>query len=121
RISAERGPSQAMRTLADGLRAGDSVTLAVDGPAGPAFRAKRGCVGLARAAGVPIVPVAYASRGRTSTRRWGHPLVPRLFHPAVLRFGAPIWVGDDEPVDEALARLGAALAELEGEAALALL
>ena len=41
------------------LRRGESAVLAVDGPAVPPFRVKRGCVELARSAAVPIIPVAY--------------------------------------------------------------
>jgi lysophospholipid acyltransferase (LPLAT)-like uncharacterized protein len=58
--SGDRG-KQALEELAQVLSAGHSITLAVDGPAGPRFRAKRGCADLAIRTGFPVVPVRYQS------------------------------------------------------------
>jgi len=67
---ANRG-RDALDRLRQLLVGGGSVALAVDGPAGPAFRVKRGCVELAAAAGVPVIPVAYRSaRALVRNERW---------------------------------------------------
>lgn len=63
----------ALAALADRLLHGESVFLAVDGPAGPPLKVKRGCIDLARATGAPIIPVAYTSRrGKHNLKRWDH-------------------------------------------------
>lgn len=59
--SGERG-RRALEELTEVLVAGGSVTIAVDGPAGPIFQVKRGCADLALRAGVPIVPVRFECR-----------------------------------------------------------
>src|SRR5205085_9271262 len=41
--SGQSGARSALGALERALAAGDSVSIAVDGPAGPAFKAKRGC------------------------------------------------------------------------------
>ena len=61
----------ALDRLADAIRRGESVELAVDGPAGPAFRVKPGCVDLALATGAPLVALAYFSSAAFRTPgRW---------------------------------------------------
>lgn len=100
----------ALAELLDHLREGESAFLAVDGPAGPAFRVKRGCVELARAAGVPIIPVAYTSRrGRHHPRRWDHWLMIKMFDTIVVAYGAPLCIGGEESDAEASARVAAGL------------
>jgi lysophospholipid acyltransferase (LPLAT)-like uncharacterized protein len=95
------------------LRAGESAFVAVDGPAGPPLRVKRGCVDIARAAGVPIVPVGYRSvRGRYSESRWDHWLRVVPFDDVTVVYGAPITIGEDESVDDALERVRVGLGEV---------
>ncbi len=103
-----------LATLVLSIGRGDSVTLAVDGPAGPAFRVKRGCVELARAARVPIIPVGYrCQRGATVARRWDRLLVPSVADRIVVRYGAPLWIDDTRQVAEWCELVGAALDDLE--------
>jgi lysophospholipid acyltransferase (LPLAT)-like uncharacterized protein len=88
--SGDRG-KQALEELAQVLSAGHSITLAVDGPAGPRFRAKRGCADLAIRTGFPVVPVRYQSiRGRTLEWRWDRTLLPVPFDRIVVQYGAPV-------------------------------
>ncbi len=87
---------EALAELRESLQRGDSVVLAVDGPAGPAFQVKPGCVKLARSTGVPIIPVAYHSRrGREVTRRWDRMLLVRPFDRIVLEYGNPLVPGPE--------------------------
>lgn len=98
------------QVLAERVRAGTSAFIAVDGPAGPAFQVKRGCVDVARSAGVPLIPVGYTSRrGFFHPRRWDHWLLPVPFDELVVTYGAPLTVGADEPLEQALARVGEGL------------
>ena len=109
--SGERG-KEAREELRRLLVAGDSVVLAVDGPHGPVFEAKRGCVDLARSAGVPIIPVAYrGSRAHEFRWRWDHTLMPLPFSRIEITHRPPIEAtGSDE---ELLARVNAELNAME--------
>ncbi len=88
--TAERGRA-ALDELAEKLRAGDSVLLAVDGPSGPPFVVKPGCVDLALATGAPIVALASRGRGTFVTPgRWDRQLVARPFAQLQVVASAPI-------------------------------
>jgi lysophospholipid acyltransferase (LPLAT)-like uncharacterized protein len=74
------GGQEALRILEAALARGESVELAVDGPAGPAFRARPGCVELAFRTGAPIVAVAYrASSFVITPGRWDRQVLPTPF------------------------------------------
>ena len=88
--SGDRG-KRALEELTQVVAAGGSVTIAVDGPAGPVFQAKRGCADLASRTGAPIVPVDYrCRRGFTVGWRWDKMLLPVPFDSIVVRYGSPI-------------------------------
>jgi lysophospholipid acyltransferase (LPLAT)-like uncharacterized protein len=99
--------------LIDALKRGESVVLAADGPAGPAFRAKPGCVDLARAAGVPIIPVSYRSKkGKCNLNRWDHFYTVGKFDQIEVWYGPPIILDPSEPDAVALERVQRGLDEL---------
>jgi lysophospholipid acyltransferase (LPLAT)-like uncharacterized protein len=96
------------------LKTGKSVALAADGPAGPAFQAKSGCVELARAAGVPIIPLACRSRkGRSNLKRWDQLYDVGKFDQIEVTYGSPIFIDPSEPDFEALQRVQLGLEKLE--------
>ena len=108
------GGRAALGVLAEALRRGESVVLAVDGPAGPPFRVKPGCLELARDVGVPLIPVGYHSRwGRAVPGRWDHSLLVTPFDRVVFEFGAPIDPRGGGSDAALLARVGAALNALD--------
>jgi lysophospholipid acyltransferase (LPLAT)-like uncharacterized protein len=110
--SGDRG-RQAFDELETVLSRGESVALAVDGPRGPAFHAKKGCVDLARSAGVPIVPIAYrATRAHEFRWRWDRMLMPLPFARIEVLCGAPISATGDD--DQMLANVERQLNSLEG-------
>ena len=95
------------------LRRGDSVLIAVDGPAGPVFKVKRGCIDIARAAGVPIIPVGYSlRRGKPNRKRWDQQLTPALFDEIRVRVGEPLFMNPSEDIVSAAERVEVALNEL---------
>jgi lysophospholipid acyltransferase (LPLAT)-like uncharacterized protein len=99
--------------LVERLQAGDSAFLAVDGPRGPALHVKRGCVDVARAAGVPIIPVGYRSvQGRFHPRRWDHWLMPRPFDAIAVVYGRPLFLEADALLPDALERVAEGLREV---------
>jgi lysophospholipid acyltransferase (LPLAT)-like uncharacterized protein len=121
RGSSSRGGSAALRGLIRHLEAGTTVAVLVDGPRGPARRAKPGIVSLARLAGRPIQPVAFAARPAVRLGSWDRSLLPLPFARIVVAYGEPLGVRPDavhgEDEEEALAReLDARLAALHEEA-----
>jgi lysophospholipid acyltransferase (LPLAT)-like uncharacterized protein len=88
------GPGERSREslgiLLEALKRGESVALAADGPAGPGFVAKPGCVELARSAGVPIIAVSCRSRkGRSNLTRWDRLYDVRKFDDIEVCYGEP--------------------------------
>jgi len=103
----------ALGTLRQALEQGDSVVLAVDGPAGPGFQVKRGCADLARAVRVPVIPVSYSTRhGSENAHRWDRMLHPRPFDRIVVEYGEPIDVSA-ESMPELLKHIRRALDALD--------
>jgi lysophospholipid acyltransferase (LPLAT)-like uncharacterized protein len=106
RGSPEQRSGELLGSLVEALRQGRSVVLAADGPAGPGFRAKAGCVELARAAGVPIIPVACSSRkGKSNQKRWDQFYTVAKFDRIEVRYGEPIILKENEQQERVLARV----------------
>lgn len=96
--------------LIQALKGGNSVVLAADGPAGPPFRAKPGCIDLARNAAVPIIPVAYRSRkGKSNLKRWDQFYTIGMFDRIEVWYGPPIVLDCSESDAAALDRVQKAL------------
>jgi lysophospholipid acyltransferase (LPLAT)-like uncharacterized protein len=89
--------------LVNALKDGQPVAIAADGPAGPAFCVKPGCVELALAARVPIIPVAYRSRkGRSNLKRWDRLYRVGRFDRIEVWYGRPIFLDPNEPAAASL-------------------
>ena len=94
--STRRGGAAALRTMLQRLEAGDCVGITPDGPRGPAMVASTGIVNLARLAGVPIVPVSYAtSRRRLLASSWDRFHVALPGGRGIFLIGEPIAVARD--------------------------
>ena len=88
--STRRGGTAALRLMLKHLASGDCVGITPDGPRGPAMRASIGIVNIARLAGVPIVPVVFAtSRGRVLPS-WDRFHLAEPFGRGVFIWGEPI-------------------------------
>ncbi|HNM17174.1 MAG TPA: lysophospholipid acyltransferase family protein, partial [Nitrospira sp.] len=68
RGSSTRGGAEAFRRLVRLGRSGGNLVLTPDGPKGPRQVAKVGVVQLARATGLPIVPMAFGCSKKNSSR-----------------------------------------------------
>ena len=112
RGSSSRNASGALREMTRLMRAGHGTAITVDGPTGPARRAKGGAVWLAKATGSPIVPSHAEARRAWTLRSWDSAQVPRPFSKVAFVVGEPLWV--DRDADEA----GLEKARLELEARL---
>ena len=66
RGSSTRGGGAALRELLRATKAGKNIAFTPDGPKGPARIAKDGVVYASKASGLPIVPVAFAAKKKSS-------------------------------------------------------
>ncbi len=69
RGSSTRGGGAALRELLREAKAGKNIVFTPDGPKGPPRIAKDGVVYAAKASGLPIVPVAFAAKKKSSCAR----------------------------------------------------
>jgi lysophospholipid acyltransferase (LPLAT)-like uncharacterized protein len=93
--STRRGGPAALRAMLKHLAAGDCVGITPDGPRGPAIVASGGIVNLARLAGVPIVPVTFATSRRRILASWDRFHLALPFGRGVFLVGEPIAVARD--------------------------
>ena len=92
RGSSSRGGQQGFSELVRFAEQGRSLTLTPDGPRGPREVLKPGLVRLASRTGLPVLPVASASRRAWVLRSWDGFRVPRPFAPVWISYGDPVHV-----------------------------
>lgn len=109
RGSSSRGAEGAFRQMCDLLDKGQQVGFTPDGPRGPVQRIHGGVIAAAQMSGVPIVPVAVASRRKIVFRSWDKFELPLPFSHIVVSHGKPLWVSKDENPIAAAERLRVAL------------
>ena len=95
--SSNRAGAAGLRAVIRTLKAGECVGIRPDGPRGPRLRVQGGIVTAARAAGVPILPVAFGVRRRLVLGTWDRFVVALPFNRGVYVIGAPIELGDAAP------------------------
>ncbi|MBI5562239.1 MAG: DUF374 domain-containing protein [Deltaproteobacteria bacterium] len=61
RGSTSRGWMQGLKGILRSVRSGRDIAITPDGPKGPRFRAQMGAVQVARATGLPIVPMSFGA------------------------------------------------------------
>ncbi|XBQ16393.1 MAG: lysophospholipid acyltransferase family protein [Oceanicaulis sp.] len=104
----EKGGLSAFREMARRLEAGGCMAMTPDGPRGPRMRAGAGSVRLARAAGVPILPVGWSMSRAKVFGSWDRFMLPLPFGKGAIVYGAPIEIAADagpEAVEAARALL----------------
>jgi lysophospholipid acyltransferase (LPLAT)-like uncharacterized protein len=117
--STSRGGSAALRTMLKRLRAGDCVGITPDGPRGPAMTASVGIINVARLAGVPIVPITYATSRRRILSTWDRFHLPYPFGRGVYLWGEPIEIAaelDEGGLERARCLVERRMVEMVGEA-----
>jgi lysophospholipid acyltransferase (LPLAT)-like uncharacterized protein len=93
--STRRGGVAALRAMLKCLEADECVGITPDGPRGPAMVATAGIINLSRLAGVPIVPVTFATSRRRILASWDRFHVALPFGRGVFLIGEPIAVARD--------------------------
>jgi len=116
-----RGSSarQGMRALLESvrcLRAGNVMAITPDGPKGPPRKVQAGTVHLAQRSGCPVMPVGVACRPCKRLSSWDSHMIPAPFARAVIAFGDPLHIADDEDVGEAARRIEDAINQAEKRA-----
>ncbi|MCI0483950.1 MAG: lysophospholipid acyltransferase family protein [candidate division NC10 bacterium] len=92
RGSARRGGAWALLGMVRASRRGCHLAITPDGPLGPREEVKTGTIELARLAGTPIIPVAFAASHGKFERSWDRLLVPYPFGRGVFVYGEPVVV-----------------------------
>jgi hypothetical protein len=87
RGSSSHGGQQGFNELVRFAAEGRSLTITPDGPRGPREVVKPGLVRLASLTGLPVLPVASASRGSWVLRSWDGFRVPRPFAVVWISYG----------------------------------
>jgi lysophospholipid acyltransferase (LPLAT)-like uncharacterized protein len=117
--STTHGASQALRQILKAIKTGTTIGITPDGPKGPYMRASEGVIGIARAAGVPILPLTYSNSRGKILRTWDRFLVPKSFAKGIFIWGAPLWVPketDQEGMEGLRAQLEASMNAITVEA-----
>lgn len=118
RGSSTRGGGRALAEMAGCLENGLEVAFTIDGPRGPAYKAKPGAVTLARHSGQAILPFHIATRRRFELPSWDRFTIPLPFSRAVVLIAEPIYVSreaDNSEVTEKQATLQTTLDSLRAE------
>jgi lysophospholipid acyltransferase (LPLAT)-like uncharacterized protein len=100
RGSSSRGGSAALAGAIRAAHDGAMIGVLCDGPRGPARRCKPGVVAIARAAGLPILPIAIAARPALAFPSWDRTVLPLPFARVLFAGGAPIQVPPDATRDQ---------------------
>jgi len=95
KVRARKGGTEALRQMVRSLKSGSSVALTADMPPGPARRAGRGIIMLARISGNPILPLAVTTRYRLVAHNWCRFAVNLPFSRGSIAVGQPILVPRD--------------------------
>ncbi len=104
--SSRRGGSSALRLMLRRLAAGDCVGITPDGPRGPPMQASSGIINVARLAGVPIVPIVFATSRCRVLRSWDRFHLALPFGRGAFLWGEPILIpADIDPAGGEAARL----------------
>ena len=119
RGSSKRKGDRALLGLVDGLRKGQDIALAVDGPRGPIYEVKQGVTYLGGKLHKPIVPVSTsAKRFWIIEKIWDKYLIPFPFTEGVIVYGEPVIVQgiSEEELDSKRKELTEALNRVMKEA-----
>ena len=115
----KQGAVEASMNIISALNAGENCAMMVDGPKGPPKKVKDGIIKLAKMAGAPIVPMMWYSINPTfvSFPSWDKLRMP-IYHTNIINlYGEPIYVKEEDDIEEARKLLQEKLEELDIKAA----
>lgn len=121
RGSTTRGGYSALRGLMDIAQAGYNPAITPDGPRGPIYKAHAGIIYLAQKTHLPIIPAGVASSHSFAVNSWDKFQVPLPFGKCAVIYGPPLWVGEDDDIEQCRLKLTEYLNEATAKAAEAVL
>ncbi|MGE3312253.1 MAG: lysophospholipid acyltransferase family protein [Limisphaerales bacterium] len=95
RGSSSRRGAQALVEMKSWADQGLHLAITPDGPRGPGYRVQPGILGLAKATGRPVLPVALNAKWRWNAASWDRFQIPLPLARCDLVFGEPLRVGSD--------------------------
>ena len=95
RGSTTRGGMRAMVKL-NRISSKYDIGITPDGPQGPKEKVKDGIIYLAYKTGKPIIPVSCNAKYKWLLNSWDNFMIPKLFSPAKIIYGKPIFVNTKE-------------------------
>lgn len=116
RGSSARHGARALLESIRRIKEGGVMAITPDGPKGPPKKVQPGTVHLAQRSGCPVLPVGVACRPCKRLSSWDSHMLPAPFAKAVISFGDPLYVGNDEDEDAAAARIEDAINAAEQRA-----
>ena len=117
----KKGAIEATMKLIDRLKENECVAMMVDGPSGPAYKAKDGVVKIAKMAQAPIIPTYWYSPDPSFLKlpSWDSFRYPLFYTRLLNLYGEPIYVNadnTDEQDEQVRIQLQESLNELEKRA-----
>ncbi|MFT7534568.1 MAG: lysophospholipid acyltransferase (LPLAT)-like uncharacterized protein [Hyphomicrobiaceae bacterium] len=100
RGSLSKRGATAMREMHELLTADGQLVITPDGPRGPRHSINTGAAWLARATGVPIIPVSTAMSRAWRFKSWDRMCIPKPFARVLVHYGDPVTI--DKHADDAL-------------------
>ena len=104
-----KGGLEAVREMARHLKGGGITGVTPDGPRGPRMRVKKGPVQVAKLAGVPLMPVAWATSNRIVFDSWDNFILPLPFGRGAKVWGNPIAPPGPDASDDEIEQVRLAL------------
>jgi len=106
RGSTTRGGARAMLSMLRAVRDENRhLGITPDGPKGPREVVQKGTVQLAMKAGLPIVPVCYATKRHWRINSWDKFYIPKPFTRGVFVMGEAIVIAKGDDIDAAITRV----------------
>ena len=82
------------------VETGASTMMAVDGPKGPRYQLRKGCLYLALKTGLPIIPLSFeVSEMHRLSFTWDDKIWPKRGSRSIATFGAPILVDTSDSIE----------------------
>lgn len=119
RGSTSKGWMSGLKGLLKAVRSGRDVAITPDGPRGPGMKAQMGVIQIARATGLPIVPMSFGASRKKTFGSWDSFILPYPFSKGVFVSGATIRVNANagpEEMERARALLEETLSSLTARA-----
>lgn len=104
RGSSSKGAKEATREMIAKLNDGDNVSITPDGPRGPAQKAEKGAVMLAKMSGKSIIPVSFSASCAKRLNSWDSFMIPLPFSRIVIQVGEPLYVNPKANKSQLLAQ-----------------